>query len=114
MSDVFESINRHSGYWVVVVVDLPLRSRLDRFDGRRFKSALKVLGFKQLQPSLYVRFSFTETSAESVRSSVLKIAPKKGKVTAFRLTDFQFRGGIRIGNRELQPMPAPLPLILVV
>ena len=114
MSDMFESIKRHSGYWVVVVIDLPVRSKLDRSNGRRFKSSLRGLGFKQLQPSLYVRFSFTETSAESVRSSVLKIAPIKGKITAFRLTDFQFQGGIRTDNCEPQRMPAPLPLVLVV
>ena len=114
MNDIFESIKRHSGYWIVVIIDLPARSKLDRFDGRRVKSTLSGLGFKQLQPSLYVRFSFTETSAESVRSSVLKVAPRKGKFTAFRLTDFQFQGGIRIGGCESQRMPKPLPLILVV
>ena len=114
MSDMFDSIRRHSGYWVVVVIDLPVRSKRDRADGRCFKSILKGQGFKPLQPSLYVRFSFTEASAESVRSGVLKMAPKKGKVAAFRLTDFQFQGGIRIGNGDSQRMPAPLPLVLVV
>ena len=114
MNDIFNSIRRHSGYWVVVVVDLPGRSKFDRSDGRSFRNSLKGLGFTQLQPSLYVRFSFTETSAESVRSGILKMVPKKGKVMAFRLTDFQFQGGIRISNCESQRIPAPFPLVLVV
>ena len=112
--DMFDSIKQHSGYWVVVVIDLPARSMFDRTNGRHFKNSLKGLGFKQMQPSLYARFSFTDTSAESIRSSVLKIVPGKGKVTIFRLTDFQFQGGIRICNCESKPMPAPLPLVLVV
>ena len=114
MKTTFNSLRRHSGHWVVVVMDLPVRSKCDRADGRAFKSLLKGMGFKQLQPSLYVRFSFTETSAEAIRAGVLRKTPKKGKLTIFCLTDFQFQGGIGIDRQEFRQMPMPIPLICIV
>ena len=114
MKTTFNSLRRHSGHWVVVVMDLPVRSKCDRADGRAFKSLLKGMGFKQLLPSLYARFSFTETSAEAIRAGVLRKMPPKGKLTIFCLTDFQFQGGIGIDRHEFRQMPTPLPLICIV
>lgn len=85
MKTAFNSLKRHSGHWVVVVMDLPVRSKCDRADGRAFKSLLKGMGFKQLQPSLYARFSFTETSAEAIRAGVLRKMPQKGNSPFFVL-----------------------------
>ena len=72
-----------------------------------FKSLLKGMGFKQLQPSLYARFSFTETSAEAIRAGVLRKTPPKGKLAIFCLADFQFQAGIGIDRHEFRQMPCP-------
>ena len=92
MKVTYGAVARHSGYWISVILDLPERSKADRAQGSQFKSFLKQRGFQMLQPSLYLKFAFTEASAKSACESVLKFSPKKGKMTVLRMTDLQFQG----------------------
>ena len=114
MKVTYEAIARHSGYWILVVLDLSDRSKADRTEGLQFKNFLKQRGFQVLQPSLYAKFAFTEASADSVCNSVLKFSPKKGKMTVLRMTDLQFQCGNRIVRGKISPMPAPRSLITIV
>ena len=114
MKVTYEAIARHSGYWILVVLDLSDRSKADRTEGLQFKNFLKQRGFQMLQPSLYAKFAFTEASADSVCNSVLKFSPKKGKITVLHMTDAQFQGGNRISRGKVSPMPAPLSLVTIV
>ena len=114
MKVTYGAVARHSGYWISVILDLPERSKADRAQGSQFKSFLKQRGFQMLQPSLYVKFVFTEASAKSACESVLKFSPKKGKMTVLRMTDLQFQCGNRIVRGKISPMPAPRSLITII
>jgi len=114
MKVTYWAVVRHAGYWVLVIPDLSERSKADRAEGAQFKRFLKKRGFLMLQPSLYMKFAFTEASASSACENVLKFSPKKGKITVLRITDAQFQGGKRILRGKDSPMPAPRSLITII
>ena len=114
MKVTYESMARYSGYWILVVLDLPNRSKADRAQGLRFKNFLKQRGVQVLQPSLYAKFSFADTSAKSACDGVLKISPKMGKMTVLRMTDAQFQVGKRVARGKICPIPDARSLITIV
>lgn len=114
MKVTYRAVARHAGYWILVVLDLSERSKANRAEGLQFKGFLKQRGFQVLQPSLYMKFAFTESSASSACESVLKFSPKKGKITVLCITDAQFQGGKRIAQGKYSPMPAPRSLITII
>lgn len=111
---VHDALMNRRGFWLLVSVDLSLRSKVKRRQAQSFRNSLVADGFDVIQPSLYVRFCASAEVCETHQSRVCKVAPESSKLTFVRLTDLQFQGVFRKGKHALFPLPTSPKLITFV
>lgn len=90
--------NRYSEYrvmWVLVLFDLPTRTKADRKVYAKFRKNLQKDGFTMFQFSIYVRHCASYENANVHIKRVKSFLPDVGKVGIMCITDKQF------GNIEL-------------
>ncbi|MBR1608882.1 MAG: CRISPR-associated endonuclease Cas2 [Kiritimatiellae bacterium] len=114
MKATYDSASRHCGHWILVVLDLPVKTKTGRAARKGFVDHLERRGFRPLQPSLYAKFAFTESSAKAACDAVLKNIPGKGKTAVFRVSNANFQRGFRISRGASVPLPEPQPLVDVL
>ena len=110
----YDALANRRGYWLLVSVDMSLRSKAKWQQALRFRRCLLSDGFDAIQPSLYARFCSNAEVCETHQTRVCKIAPEFSKLTFIRLTDFQFQGVFRSGKHALNPLPVSPKLITIV
>lgn len=105
-----------SGYramWIVVMFDLPVRTKAQRKRATDFRKALLRDGFDMVQYSVYSRPCPSEENAAVHSQRVRSLLPEEGKVRVLRFTDKQyarmecFQGRIPV---ESERMPDQLQL----
>ena len=110
----YDALTNRRGYWLLVSVDMSLRSKAKRQQAQQSRRSLVADGFDAVQPSLYARFCASTEVCETHQNRVCKIAPEFSKLTFVRLTDLQFQGLFRNGKHALNPLPASPKLITIV
>ena len=99
--------------WLMVLFDLPVKTKEDRRNYRIFHKELLKDGFHFVQFSAYMRFCPSTENAEVHEKRVKEMLPPEGEVRLMLLTDKQFeRMKIYVGKkkRELEKPPPQLLL----
>ena len=77
--------------WLLVMFDLPVKTKADKRRYSRFRSLLLGEGFSQLQYSVYARAYPSEEAGEPCRNRVTRRRlPECGHVRLLLVTDHQF------------------------
>ena len=75
---------------VLVMFDIPTKSKEDRKNGVKFRQLLIKEGFMMLQFSVYMRICKGVASANNYLDKLKLILPPKGHIRALMLTEKQF------------------------
>ena len=76
--------------WIFVLFDLPTTGKEDTKNAQKFVKDLKLMGFSRFQFSGYHKFCRSQARMHKIIKDVKAIIPRKGKVSVFFMTDFQF------------------------
>lgn len=76
--------------WVLVLFDLPVRTKSERKRATGFRKALLEDGFTMMQYSVYMRPCPSDENAETHRRRIRAILPVRGAVRIISITDRQF------------------------
>ena len=103
-----------SGYramWIVVMFDLPVKSKEQRKRATEFRKALVADGFEMMQFSVYFRPCPSDENAVVHVRRVRALLPPEGRVRILRITDKQFGRMLSFFGRKSNPvekMPSQL------
>lgn len=75
--------------WLMVFYDLPVTSKAERFQARKFHEFLLRQGFERLHFSVYKRCCGTLERVLTFERRIEKALPPRGNVMTLRLTDRQ-------------------------
>lgn len=76
--------------WAFVFFDLPVETKLQRYQYSRFRRFLLKEGFTMLQYSIYIRHCVSHEALQSYMKKVEKRLPTYGIVSILPVTDKQF------------------------
>ena len=76
--------------WLMVIFDLPTKTRKERLYANRFRNFLIKDGYVRLQWSVYGRICNGQERVDKHLKRVQSNLPPKGNVRALQLTDRQF------------------------
>ena len=99
---------------VLVMFDLPTKTKKDRQTGTKFRNNLIKLGFFMMQFSVYMRICKGSASAQAAINNVRKFVPPRGSIRCLIITEKQFDsieillGGV--GFNEMMDDPKNLVL----
>ncbi len=99
---------------VLVMFDLPTKTKKDRQTGTKFRNNLIKLGFFMMQFSVYMRICKGSASAKAAINNVRKFVPPRGSIRCLIITEKQFDsmeillGGV--GFNEMMNEPRNLVL----
>jgi CRISPR-associated protein Cas2 len=104
-------ISEWRAVWMVVMFDLPVKTKVDKSRYRRFHSFLLDDGFSRLQYSIYGRHCASREIGETHARRIRSETPPKGEIRILRVTEAQFaRMEIFRNITKTKPEQAPLPL----
>jgi CRISPR-associated protein Cas2 len=83
-------VSEYKTMWMIVMFDLPVKTKKDRRSYAQFKSKLLGEGFNRLQYSVYARPFISEDSSGACRSFLTRQLPSEGHVRFLFVTDRQF------------------------
>lgn len=99
--------------WVIAMFDLPVVTKKQKTQYRRFHDALQELGFSMLQFSIYGRPCASVENAEFQIKRVKDKMPPEGEVRILKLTALQFsRMEILQGKKSGKPEEPPAQITL--
>ena len=111
MSDI--RLNAYKIMWLIVMFDLPTKTKKERHDYAVFRKKLERDGFVMHQYSVYKRFCASLESKEVHIKRVRSFMPSKGKLTIISITDKQYSEIINIwGQIEQKVKKVPIQLEL--
>jgi len=90
MSSRPAEFSEYKSVWLLVMFDLPVKTRADRRRYAQFRSLLLGEGFSQLQFSVYARPFPSEEASEPCRNRLTRELPEQGHVRLLLVTDRQF------------------------
>ena len=76
--------------WVIVLFDLPTKTKQQKKEYGGFRKNLLESGFFQMQYSVYARYVPSSEKADSVHKTVVRALPPSGEVRILRMTDNQY------------------------
>jgi CRISPR-associated protein Cas2 len=76
--------------WLMVTFDLPVETKENKRDYRRFVDFLEDNGYSRIQYSIYVRPTSTYDNTEVHARRIAENLPPRGEVRVFRFTDKQW------------------------
>jgi len=76
--------------WIFVLFDLPVETKLQRYNYSRFRKFLLKDGFDMLQFSVYIRPCTSYESVEVHTKRIVNNMPDEGKISIMTVTDKQF------------------------
>lgn len=76
--------------WVIVMFDLPMRSKDEKRRYGQFRKMLLAEGFAKLQFSVYARYCSGAEIAQRHQKNIKKELPPEGQVRVLTFTDVQF------------------------
>jgi CRISPR-associated protein Cas2 len=92
--------------WLIVMFDLPTKTKLERKKASMFRRLLLKDGFSHMQHSVYLRHCATRENANLHIKRVKSFLPNKGTISIIRITDKQF--GMIESFYGHSPIPPPL------
>ena len=99
--------------WILVMFDLPTRTKQQRRDASRYRNLLRDLGFNMTQLSVYSKYLINATGLLPILPQLKTNVPPNGQVRVIKLTDDQWAGMYRYyGPATLPTESAPTQLIL--
>ncbi len=75
---------------VIVIFDLPVKTKNDRREYAKFRKYLIKSGFVMMQESVYTKIAVNQNSAEAICQNVRKNKPSGGLVQMLTVTEKQF------------------------
>ncbi len=97
--------------WMVVMFDLPVKTKIDRTRYRKFHDFLLDDGFGMLQYSVYGRHCMSREKGDVHAKRVRTQTPPRGEVRILRVTEAQYaRMEIHRNFTAQKPEAAQLPL----
>ena len=100
-------VNGYKTMWLVVLFDLPVKTKRDRRRYTRFRQALKKDGFNRLQFSVYARSCPSEENTRVHLKRVKELLPPRGQVRVLTFTDKQFGRQQVFWGRKLEKTETP-------
>lgn len=76
--------------YMIVMFDLPVKSKVQQKAARDFRVYLIKQGFSMLQLSVYTRFLKGADSKEQIDKAIKQNLPKWGMVRSLTITNYQF------------------------
>ena len=95
--------------WIIVIFDLPVVEDSDRKKASKFRNGLLDLGFFMVQESVYARNCISQEKQKQNVKQIETIAPTKGSITAFYLTDQQWENAVNLALYEPLPRRGIIP-----
>lgn len=98
--------------WLMVMFDLPVATKKQRYRYTRFRNFLLDQGFAMAQFSVYYRFM---SGKEAVESAIKRIRPKvppQGRVDMLTITDKQYENIVSIYGETKPKIAGPVQLAL--
>lgn len=96
-----------SGYrlmWMMVLFDLPVRTKEERKSATKFREFLMDQGFDRCQLSVYMRFCAGKEQAEVYTRRVQAALPEAGNVQMIYITDKQYENIVSFDGPRRQPV----------
>lgn len=75
---------------VFIMFDLPMLTKKQKKDYRKFRRDLLMNGFVMLQESIYIKLVANQAGADTVIENVKKLKPPEGLIQALTITEKQF------------------------
>jgi CRISPR-associated protein Cas2 len=99
--------------WLMVMFDLPVRTKEQRRGANRYRNMLYDQGFSQIQFSVYAKYLINASGVRGLLPHLRQAIPVDGEVRVLRLTDEQWSSTYRyFGDREVSPEERPSQLEL--
>ena len=76
--------------WLIVLFDLPVKTRKQVAGAQKFVKRLKKLFFVMLQKSVYIRHGGTYETTSTFERQVERMIPPEGEVCILRIRDSQY------------------------
>ncbi len=83
-------LNGYRLMWMMVMFDLPVVTKKDRKEYRRFRNYLLDCGFSMSQYSVYFRLVSSKERVQRFESKIASQLPEHGKVQIVTITDKQY------------------------
>lgn len=100
--------------WLLVMFDLPTKTKRQRREATRYRNGLLDLGFSQVQLSVYCKYLINASGVRAILQPLRLNIPDYGAVRILRLTDEQWAHAYRYyGKRELPNQPPYEQLVLL-
>ncbi len=99
-------LNAYRIMWLLVLFDLPTKTKTDIKNYTAFRKKLLKDGFTHMQHSVYLRHCASRENAEMHVKRVRSFLPPKGTISIIRITDKQF--GLIESFYKAKPIPPPL------
>ena len=94
--------------WLMVMFDLPVKTKEQRRGANRYRNMLYDQGFSQVQFSVYAKYLINASGVRSLLPRLRQAIPVNGEVRVLRLTDEQWSSTYRyFGDREVSPEERP-------
>ncbi len=107
------NVSEYKTMWVIVMFDLPVKTKADRKRYARFRTTLLRNGFGQLQLSVYARPYPSEESSIPCRNLLERELPARGHVRLLLVTDRQFAKMASFYGKKEVPIEEPLQQMLL-
>lgn len=105
--------SEYKAVWLLVMFDLPVKTRIDRKRYARFRGLLLGEGFSQLQFSVYARPFPSEEAGEPCHNRLTRDLPEQGNVRLLLVTDRQFAKMRTFAGKKTAPNEKPMQQILL-
>lgn len=100
--------------WLLLMFDLPVRTKRQRREATRYRNNLLDLGFSQVQLSVYCKYLLNATGVRTLLPTLRLNIPEGGAVRIVRLTDTQWSSAYRYyGDRQIPNQRVPQQLLLI-
>lgn len=93
--------DKYKPVWTLIMFDLPVQTRNERYEARMYRKQLIDNGFSMVQLSVYVRYTPNVASALPALKRLEKHLPSEGKIRIIYLTDQQWSRSIKIWNSKV-------------
>jgi CRISPR-associated protein Cas2 len=101
------------GRWLLVTLDLPVRSTAQRREATRFRNCLVDFGYEALHGNAYTRYLPPRAKVVTETNRLRKEVPEKGTVYIVELTGGSHRRALILGAGESVP-PRSTPELMSV
>ena len=81
----------NEGRWLLIVVDLPSRSKAQRTTAQKFRYGLLDLGYGSVGSASYTKYFPMRSTINVEIKRICEVAPQKGIVRVFELSNAAYR-----------------------